>query len=150
MSGLRLKRETSKLSMNNPKYMNPNLPLIPLRRQKEKKKKHKSKKCQKRQVQRSEPRLRFSETDIALELRLNAPLEYDFILESGGYEPLPEFIEQVGYTSLNPYFKSVRFRKALLVYRKQGCRQRKKAPTPSFQLIRERMKIRKKRMKIQC
>jgi hypothetical protein len=146
MSDLRLKEETNKLNMNNQKYMNPNLPLIPLRRQKVKtKKKHKSKKPQQK---RSAPRVRFSETDIALELRLNAPLEYDFIIEAGGYEPLPEFIEQIGYTSLNPYFKSVRFRKTLMTYRKQGCRQWRKTSPPSSQMIRERMRVRKKKMRI--
>lgn len=134
--------------MNNQKYMNPNLPLIPLRKQKvQKKKKPKSKKSQQK---RSAPRVRFSETDIALELRLNAPLEYDFIVESGGHEPLPEFIEQIGYTSLNPYFRSIRFRKALMIYRKQGCRQWRKAPAPSPQLIRERMQVRKNKMKNLC
>lgn len=141
-----LKRETGKLSMNNQKYTNPNLPLIPAwNREVQTKKKSKRKRPQSK---RSAPRVRFSETYIALELRLNAPLEYGFILEAGGYEPLPEFIEQIGYASLNPYFKSVRFRKALMVYRKQGCRQRKKAPVPSSQMIRERMRIRKNRMRI--
>ncbi len=85
---------------------------------------------------------------MALELRLNAPLEYDFILESGGYEPLPEFIEQIGYASFNPYFRSIRFRKALMKYRERGCRQWKKAPPPSSKLIRERMQIRKNRMRL--
>ena len=148
MSGWQWKRETDELSMNNQKYMNPNLPLIPLRKQKvQKKKKSKSKKPQ---PKRSAPKVKFSETDIALELRLNAPLEYDFIIEAGGYEPLPEFIERIGYASLNPYFRSVRFRKALMTYRKQGCRQWRKAPAPSPQLIRERMQVRKNKMKNLC
>lgn len=136
-----------RLSMDNQKYMNPNLPLIPVRKKMVQIKRNKNKKLQQK---RSAPKIRFSETNIALELRLNAPLEYDFIVESGGYEPLPEFIEQIGYTSLNPYFRSVRFRKALMIYRKQGCRQWRKAPAPSPQLIRKRMQVRKNRMKIQC
>lgn len=100
-----------------------------------------------RQKQKSQrklaPKRKFSDTYMALALRLNAPLEYDFILETGGYEPTPEFIESIGYSSLNPYFKSVGFRRTLMSYRRNGCRQWKKAPPPSIEMIRKKLQVRK-------
>lgn len=53
-----------------------------------------------------------------------APIEYDMIVAAGGREPLPELIEAVSYASLNPYFRSTKFRKSFITYyRNGGCHQ---------------------------
>ncbi len=42
------------------------------------------------------------------------------IVSAGGYEPPAELIEAISYASLNPYFRSVYFRKNLIAYRRNG------------------------------
>ena len=80
-------------------------------------------------------------------LLLHAPLEYDMIMmATGGEAPSPDFVEEIGYSSLNPYFRSPIFRRLLIQYRKNGCTQEEpsKPPTPEMKL--RAMQRRRRRM----
>lgn len=80
--------------------------------------KRKKKKTFKDRRQKNE----FIETRVGYFLKLEAPLEYDLILQvSGNNDPHPDLIEMIGYGSMNPLFKKPKFRKALIEYRSVGC-----------------------------
>lgn len=61
----------------------------------------------------------FAETRVGYYLLHKTPLEYKLIVGSGGADgPDANLIELIGYFSLDPYFKTPEFRKALIEYRR--------------------------------
>lgn len=64
----------------------------------------------------------FDETRVGYFLKLEAPLEYNLIMEVSGNVSAPsaDLIEAIGYASLNLLFKKPKFRRALIEYRKSG------------------------------
>ena len=50
------------------------------------------------------------------------PLEYGFIMEISGTKPKLDLIERISYASIHPFFKSEKFRNALILYRRYGLR----------------------------
>lgn len=75
----------------------------------------------KKKVGRKKIKRSFPETFIGFVLAHRTPLEYRLILEaSGDSAPSADLIEAVSYASLDPYFRSAEFRKALLSYRRTG------------------------------
>lgn len=81
----------------------------------------------------------FEETLVGFYLQMEAPLEYRILIDAmgAGKPPTADMIEMVGYASSNPLFKKVKFRKALIEYRKSGlfCRYRKRRKsTPEKEL----------------
>lgn len=64
----------------------------------------------------------FDETRVGHFLKHEAPVEYDLIIDVCGMKtpPSADFIETIGYASLNPLFRKPKFRKALIEYRKNG------------------------------
>ena len=63
----------------------------------------------------------FDETKIGSYLKSEAPLEYSLILKAGGeVKPSANLIEAIGYASLSPIFKTTKFRRSLIEYRKYG------------------------------
>ncbi len=69
----------------------------------------------------------FEEIPIGFYLVHEAPLEYDLIVNRvcGGSAPPADLIEQIGYSSINPLFRSVKFRRALINYRRDGLYARR-------------------------
>ncbi len=110
---------------------NPNLPMVELPKPKKKKpvKSHpKQKKRGRKKILRT-----FEETTLGYNIKLRAPLEYDLIMNYSGTGEVPDadLIEAIGYASLNPFFRTITFRKLLIKYRQNGCYQTwpKKPPT---------------------
>lgn len=76
----------------------------------------------------------FEDTAIGRFLLIYAPIEYTFLIEYhkatkliDKYRPISyQAIETIAYNSDNPAFKSVRFRKAMIDYRRFGLQHRKK------------------------
>lgn len=81
-------------------------------------------------------RHKFEETPIGFLLQHEAPLEYALILGAvEGQAPTADFIETIGYSSLNPLFKKPKFRRALKAYREHGLYSgRPKKTTPAIEL----------------
>ena len=75
-----------------------------------------------RKVGRKRIKRQFEETRVGYFLRLEAPLEYNLIMEVSGNVSAPsaDLIEAIGYASLNLLFKKPKFRRALIEYRKSG------------------------------
>lgn len=77
---------------------------------------------------------RFDEVPLGYKIRLNAPLEFDLIMQVVGTNGAPDadLVEAISYSSKNPYFRTADFRQALILYRKEGCyaEHPKKPPTP--------------------
>lgn len=66
----------------------------------------------------------FEETSIGYFLKRYAPLEYSLIVKaSAPAPPSPVLIERIGYASLSPIFRTERFHKALIRYRRDGLYQ---------------------------
>lgn len=65
--------------------------------------------------------LPFDMTRLGYMLKTKANLEYNLIMSitKSGYMPLADVIETLSYSSINPVFRSVAFRKALIAYRTQ-------------------------------
>ena len=67
-------------------------------------------------------------------LRLNAPLEFDLIMQVVGVNGVPDadLVEAVSYSSKNLYFRTADFRRVLILYRNEGCyaEHPKKPPKP--------------------
>lgn len=82
----------------------------------------KKRKKPRRKVGRKRIRRRFEETRVGYFLRLEAPLEYNLIMDVSGSVSAPsaDLIEAIGYASLNFLFKKPKFRRALIEYRKNG------------------------------
>ncbi len=76
----------------------------------------------------------FDQVPLGYHIRLQAPLEYDLIMEVIGSMGVPDgdLIEAVSYSSANPFFKTEKFRKLLIQYRQYGCHTEhpKRSPTP--------------------
>lgn len=75
-----------------------------------------------RKVGRKRIKRQFEETRVGYFLKLEAPLEYNLIMEVSGNVSAPsaDLIEAIGYASLNLLFKKPKFRRALIEYRKSG------------------------------
>ncbi len=75
-----------------------------------------------RKVGRKRIKRQFDETRVGYFLKLEAPLEYNLIMEVSGNVSAPsaDLIEAIGYASLNLLFKKPKFRRALIEYRKSG------------------------------
>lgn len=83
-------------------------------------KKKKRKKPRRKLVRKRKKRL-FEETRVGYFLKHEAPLEYNLIMEvNGSGAPSADFIEAIGYASLNLLFRKPKFRRALIEYRKNG------------------------------
>lgn len=82
----------------------------------------KKRKKPRRKVGRKRIKRQFDETRVGYFLRLEAPLEYNLIMEVSGTVSAPsaDLIEAIGYASLNLLFKKPKFRRALIEYRKNG------------------------------
>lgn len=82
----------------------------------------KKRKKPRREVGRKRIKRQFDETRVGYFLRLEAPLEYNLIMEVSGTVSAPsaDLIEAIGYASLNLLFKKPKFRRALIEYRKNG------------------------------
>lgn len=80
------------------------------------------KKKRRQKVGRKPQRKEFKDTRLGRLLQFHTPLEFALIVDScnGGTEPKADLIEQIGYVSTNPFFKTPRFRFALIDYRKHG------------------------------
>lgn len=67
-------------------------------------------------------------------LRLNAPLEFDLIMQVVGTNGVPDadLVEAISYSSKNLYFRTADFRRVLILYRNEGCyaEHPKKPPKP--------------------
>ena len=76
----------------------------------------------KRKAGRKAKRKEFEDTRLGRLLLFRAPIEFALIVDSckGVVKPSADLIEQVGYASPNPFFKTPRFRLALIDYRKRG------------------------------
>lgn len=88
---------------------------------------------------------KFEETTIGFLILHEAPLEYALIQETlNGNVPDPDFIEEIGYASLNPLFKKNKFRRALKLYRETGLYSgvpKKTTPKTELYYIRLRQKL---------
>lgn len=86
-------------------------------KQKKQKKSKPRKKLGRKRIKRQ-----FDETRVGYFLKLEAPLEYNLIMEVSGNVSAPsaDLIEAIGYASLNLLFKKPKFRRALIEYRKSG------------------------------
>ena len=75
-----------------------------------------------RKVGRKRIKRQFEETRVGYFLKLEAPLEYNLIMEVSGTVSAPsaDLIEAIGYASINLLFKKPKFRRALIEYRKSG------------------------------
>ena len=82
----------------------------------------KKRKKPRRKVGRKRIKRQFDETRVGYFLRLEAPLEYNLIMEVSGTVSAPsaDLIEAIGYASINLLFKKPKFRRALIEYRKNG------------------------------
>lgn len=77
----------------------------------------------KQKKKRGAPRKKrkFEETPVGFLIMHEAPLEFQLIKEAiGEHVPHPDFIERIGYASLNPLFRKPKFRRALKTYREFG------------------------------
>lgn len=100
---------------------NPNLPEVPMPR-KNKASKHKKPKQPPKKRGRKRLIRPFERTPLGFNFKLSAPLEYDMVMTvSGSAPPDPDLIEEIGYASENPYFRTRPFRRLLIKYRKDGC-----------------------------
>lgn len=70
-------------------------------------------------------------------LRLQAPLEYDLIMQVIGPNGVPDgdLIEAVSYSSTNPFFRTENFRWLLIRYRREGCHAEHPKQPPTAQAI---------------
>ena len=75
-----------------------------------------------KKYQKSKKKRTFDQTRIGYLMKHITPLEYRLILEAGGAAPPIELIESLSYCSLDPFFKTTEFRKALIEYRRVGLR----------------------------
>lgn len=66
---------------------------------------------------------KFDEVPLGYNLRLNAPLEFDLIMQVVGSNGAPDadLVEAISYSSKNPYFRTADFRRVLILYRNEGC-----------------------------
>lgn len=63
---------------------------------------------------------KFDETRLGYLLKMEAPTEYNLIIELNRTAPDADLIEYVSYSSTNTFFRKAKFRKALIEYRKTG------------------------------
>lgn len=70
-------------------------------------------------------------------LRLNAPLEFDLIMQTVGINGAPDadLIEAISYSSKNPYFRTEDFRRVLILYRNDGCHAEHPKQPPGVRAI---------------
>lgn len=88
---------------------------------KEQRKKETPVPARKRKPGRKKIRRRFEDTFIGRLLQYQAPDEYALIKASSeGRKPPADLIEFISYGSMNPLFRTVIFRKALIKYRNEG------------------------------
>ena len=121
---------------------NPNLPPAPPMR----KRPQKPVPYREKQV-RKKPYHPFERTYLGRSLKLYAPLEFDMLMAvAGAMPPNADFIEQLSYSSRNPYFKTKLFRRHLIGYRQTGCRAEHLAPLPTPKQKMEALRIRKRQM----
>lgn len=108
MKEKRLQKEKSSSNENNE---------LSTQKQKKQKKSKPRKKLGRKRIKRQ-----FDETRVGYFLKLEAPLEYNLIMEVSGNVSAPsaDLIEAIGYASLNLLFKKPKFRRALIEYRKSG------------------------------
>jgi hypothetical protein len=62
-------------------------------------------------------------------------------------KPDADLIEAISYSSINPYFRTVSFRKALIKYRQRGCTAEHPRPNPSPERIERAIKARENSIK---
>lgn len=99
---------------------------------------------------------RFDEVQIGYHTRLQAPLEYDLIMQVVGPNGTPDadLVEAISYSSANPFFKTEEFRRMLIRYRKDGCTAEHpyKPPTPRAiaRAAKHRMNIAKRPFEKKC
>lgn len=108
MKEKRLQKEKGSSNENNE---------LSTQKQKKQKKSKPRKKLGRKRIKRQ-----FDETRVGYFLKLEAPLEYNLIMEVSGNVSAPsaDLIEAIGYASLNLLFKKPKFRRALIEYRKNG------------------------------
>ena len=110
---------------------NPNLAEVELPKKKKPNRKWKPKRQTKERGRKKLIRA-FETTTFGNSLKLNAPLEYDMIMEvTVNGAPDADLIEQISYASMNPYFRGKIFRRLLIQYRQNGCTQLRPLPPPS-------------------
>lgn len=125
---------------------NPNLPAVDAPKPKRPHRKKKPKRPPKRRGRKKLIRS-FESTTFGRSLQLHAPLEYNMIMEAtGGDPPEAEFVEQVSYSSMNPYFRTKIFRRLLIKYRQNGCTQLRPLPPPSVDMKIRALQARRKQM----
>lgn len=109
-------------------------PYVPPKKEKKRGRKPKPK-PQPKKVGRKRIKRKFDEVPLGYSLRLNAPLEFDLVMQVVGLNGTPEadLVEAISYSSKNPYFRSEDFRRRLILYRNEGCyaEHPKKTPKPS-------------------
>lgn len=75
--------------------------------------------------QKKRKRVDFCQTQLGFLLKHEVPIEYGLIVNStkdfGGRVPKAELIEAVGYSSNDPFFRSIEYRKALIKFKKEGA-----------------------------
>lgn len=120
-----------KLKYNNMSEWNPNLPEVELPKKNKPHRKWKPKRQPKKRGRKKLIRA-FEATTFGSSLKLNAPLEYDMIMEiTVNGAPDADLIEQISYASMNPYFRGKIFRRLLIQYRQNGCTQLRPVLPPS-------------------
>lgn len=124
---------------------NVNLPVVETPKNPSIRKKAKKVRRQKKRGRKKIKR-RFEQTTLGNSIRLNAPLEYDMIVSVSDSEPEADLIEQISYSSINPYFRSAIFRKLFIKYRQNGCHQRVPIPPPTPETKMRTLQVRRKRM----
>ena len=125
---------------------NPNLPEVALPKTNKPKRKKKSKQLPKKRGRKKLIR-QFKSTFFGRSLMLNAPLEYDMIMAAtGGAPPDADFIEQVSYSSTNPYFKTRIFRRYLIQYRQNGSTADRRLPPPTPEMVMRALNNRRQRL----
>lgn len=108
-------------------------PYKPLKKGKKRGRKPKPKSPPKKRGRKRIPR-KFDEVPLGYNLRLNAPLEFDLIMQVVGVNGVPDadLVEVISYSSKNSYFRTEDFRRFLILYRNEGCyaEHPKKPPKP--------------------
>lgn len=95
---------------------------------------------------RKKIRRNFTETKLGFYLQHKTPLEFSLIMKSSGSSaPSANLIESLSYISLDPYFKTPQFRRALIEYRLFGLYPKRPVKPQLFKELRY-IEYRKKRI----
>lgn len=82
----------------------------------------------KRTKKRKKRSVKFSETRLGFMLQHEVPVEYSLIKhimdQCNIHEPSADFIEAIGYSSDDPFFKKSKYWRCLIAYRKYGLKQK--------------------------